>query len=418
MFEGRFNNVLVFIIYISIFVYAKTLFTEPFEFYIGYFAYLLLLPIFIFRHSFPRVFVYVFFFLFIHGWFYVLNGDNTWAYFIKIFLGVAFSYLFYYYVIVEANFDVQKLFELYLKGVYIVCIIAWVQFISFKLNFVQGYDYSSILNKWGVIKGGTFGIRINSIFMEPTHFATFTSSAVFVCIYSLFVKPFYFSRFQCAVIIGAYFLSFSGMGYWGIIIMLFLLAINFGFVKSAVFGLPFIIVTYIYLYNNVYEFRDRIDGLTEVYETNEYEVGRTHGSAINLYDNYNVAKQNFGEHWFGTGLGSHPIAFDKYSMAKKIKIGGFVNNAKDANSMFLRLMSETGIVGIVAALLLIFNFFIIRRPNAGELIDETYWIISSALLVMIILNLLRQGHYFLFGFPFFVLLYAYNSLNYRYRYKM
>ncbi|MBC7412858.1 MAG: hypothetical protein H7331_10455, partial [Bacteroidia bacterium] len=62
------------------------------------------------------------------------------------------------------------------------------------------------------------------------------------------------------------------------------------------------------------------------------------------------------------------------------------------------------------------NFFVIRRPNAVE-IDESYWIISGALLVMILLNLLRQGHYFLFGFPFFVLLYAYNSINYRERYN-
>ncbi|MEQ1733272.1 MAG: hypothetical protein ABL940_06335 [Bacteroidia bacterium] len=415
--EGKFNKALLILIYASIFVYAKTLFTSPFEFYIGYFAYILLLPIFILRHSFPRIFVFAFTFLFFYGWFHVVNGNNTWAYFLKIFLGVSLSYLFYYYVIVEANYNVQRLFELYLKGVYIVSIIGLIQFVSFKLNFSLGYDYTYVFNKWGVIKGGAFGIRLNSIFMEPTHFATFCSSGVFVAIYSLFVKPFYYSYKQCILVIIPYFLSFSGMGYWGIIIMLFLLAINFGFVKSAVFGLPFIIITYIYLYNNVYEFRDRIDGLTEVYETNEYEIGRTHGSAINLYDNYNVAKRNFSEHWLGTGLGSHPIAFDKYSMAKKIKIGGFANNAKDANSMFLRLMSETGIIGIAAALFLIINFFVIRRPNATE-IDETYWIISSALLVMIILNLLRQGHYFLFGFPFFVLLYAYNSINYREKYKI
>jgi hypothetical protein len=32
---------------------------------------------------------------------------------------------------------------------------------------------------------------------------------------------------------------------------------------------------------------------------------------------------------------------------------------------------------------------------------------------MLLLNLFRQGHYFLNGFPFFVLLYIYNYYSYR-----
>jgi hypothetical protein len=32
---------------------------------------------------------------------------------------------------------------------------------------------------------------------------------------------------------------------------------------------------------------------------------------------------------------------------------------------------------------------------------------------MILLNMFRQGHYFLNGFPFFVILYYYNSVSYK-----
>ena len=32
---------------------------------------------------------------------------------------------------------------------------------------------------------------------------------------------------------------------------------------------------------------------------------------------------------------------------------------------------------------------------------------------MILLNLFRQGHYFLNGFPFFLILYFYNAKSYR-----
>ena len=42
---------------------------------------------------------------------------------------------------------------------------------------------------------------------------------------------------------------------------------------------------------------------------------------------------------------------------------------------------------------------------------DTFWIISGAILTMIVVNLLRQGHYFLNGFPFFIWLYYFNYVN-------
>jgi hypothetical protein len=80
----------------------------------------------------------------------------------------------------------------------------------------------------------------------------------------------------------------------------------------------------------------------------------------------------------------------------------------DANSLFLRLMSETGLIGVIFIILLVAKSFV------GYMGDEedTSWIISGALLVLILLYLLRQGNYFLNGFPVFLLMYYYNKINY------
>lgn len=39
--------------------------------------------------------------------------------------------------------------------------------------------------------------------------------------------------------------------------------------------------------------------------------------------------------------------------------------------------------------------------------DETAWVISNSLAIIIVIYLLRQGHYFLNGFPLFLWLFYY-----------
>jgi len=159
----------------------------------------------------------------------------------------------------------------------------------------------------------------------------------------------------------------------------------------------------------VKDFRERYDGIVDLYTTGKFVLGKTHGSSFILYNNYHVAKENFkGNFLLGTGIGSHPIAFEKYSLANKIKVYGFNLNSADANSMLLRLISETGLFGVCIFLFIIIKFYIKRTDEE----DTYHWLVSNGILIMILLNLFRQGHYFLNGFPFFVLLYIYNSISY------
>lgn len=355
--------------------------------------------------------ILIFAVLFFTGLFNIIIGNNTPALFFKVFTGLMLSYFFYYYVVIEFDYDIEQLFKWYLKGCYYAALIGIAQFVSFMVGFVPGYDFRWIFNKWGFTPGGNFGLRINSIFAEPTHLGAVLSAAFFVSLYNLFRREsLYLTKPQSLVIIVVYVLSFSGLGQSGILLTLLFLAVSFGLVRYIYIFIPLGIAIFSLLYNNSEDFKDRLDSLVLLFNTGKFVLGKTHGSSFILYNNFITATENFKTNFlFGSGVGSHPIAFDKFSLAKNFKVYGFNNNSADANSMLLRLISETGLFGVVIFLVIIVKCYVKRDENHPTF----HWLVSNSILVMILLNLFRQGHYFLNGFPFFIMLYYFNSVSYK-----
>jgi hypothetical protein len=160
------------------------------------------------------------------------------------------------------------------------------------------------------------------------------------------------------------------------------------------------------MYNTIDEFKERVDGTYEIFSNQNISSYDVHGSSFVLYNNYHVATTNFLKNpLFGSGLGSHLIAFDKYSLTNQIGVIDIEFNSADANSMFLRLLSETGIFGTGLFMLFLIKNYIPRK----RALNEEYWLISVGCLIIIIVHLARQGHYFYNGFPFFIWLYYYAS---------
>lgn len=409
---SSYNFWIVIGIYLSIFVNSIVFFQQPFEFYLGYLSFIILLPVFIIKYGINKGLFFIFLIFLIIGVIGIYSGNNTSSQFIKVFIGLTLAYFFYYYVVVELNYGVERLFTWYLKGAYIVALIGFIQFISFQVGFRPGYDYSWLLNKWGFYSGGNFGIRVNSILGEPTYFAALLSTAFFIASYNIFSKsPFFLTKRQSWIVVVSYILSFSGLGQIGILLTFVFLILSFGFIRYLFVLIPVMFLAIYILYNNVEEFKGRYDGMVSLFYYNQaFELGKTHGSSYILYNNYTVALKNFADNpLFGGGLGSHITAFDKYSLAKNFLVKGFDYNGQDASSMFLRLMSETGLFGLGIFFYIIIKGYVKRDEN-----HLTYhWLISNAILIMILLNLFRQGHYFLNGFPFFVILYFYNSVSYK-----
>ncbi|HKC69809.1 MAG TPA: O-antigen ligase family protein [Bacteroidia bacterium] len=404
------EKVVDFLIYTSIFISTITFFTNPFEGYLHYFIFFLLLPFFINRYGLPRApFQIILLPLFI-GVFQVMMGNNEWFLSLKIFLGVLLSTIFYYYVIQHYEMNIEKMFSMYLKWAYWSAIIAIIQYISFKIHFFPGYNYEWLFNKWSVVSSGEGLIRINSIYMEPSQLGIMLGPAAFVAVLNIIRKQQYeYKKYQNFIILIAIYISKSSTGYVGLFCVIMIIGLNLGYISYLLLFLLVGITAAVGLYNSVEEFKSRVDAALGLWVDQNFDIKNVNTSSFVQYNNAHIAYNNFKEHpFFGTGLGSHSVAFEKYSYTRSVvKIKGFDNNSADANSLFLRLMSETGLMGII------FIFVIITRCFVGnDGIDNKYWIISGSVLILILLYLFRQGNYFVNGFPFFVWLYYYNKKAY------
>ncbi len=403
-----FRKISIFLIFASLYAFSYVFFKVPFEFYLAYFIFVLYMPFFFTKFGLPKWPVLIFMPLLFSGILFCLIGENNFQQFFKIFIGFFSSCLFYHYVVQSYDFDLKELFRLYLVSAYVVTVIGLFQLLSYFVGFKPGYNYLWIFNKWNPSFGG-LGIRMSSVFSEPAYFAASISPAFFTAIYNLFQRnPLFITKAQSVLIAIVYPLTYSSLGILAIFFTIILLLINLGTMRYALIFVPLLIVTINYSYKNVPEFRDRWDGTIEIYTTANIYDYDIHGSSFVLYNNSHVAWENFKRHpIFGTGLGGHPTAFDKYTLTQEEGAVQIDFNKMDANSMFLRLMSETGIYGLAVMILLLFRSWILK-PRA---IDDETWVMSNGLAIIILIYLIRQGHYFLNGFPLFLWLHYYLSVQ-------
>ncbi len=404
------EKIIDFLIFTSIFVSSIVFFKSPFEGYLHYFIFLILLPFFFSRFGLPKLPFQIILIPFFVGVFQIVMGNNDWFLFLKIFMGVMLSTTFYYYVMQYYKLDIEKMFKMYLTWAYWTAIITLAQYFFFRINFQPGYNFTWLFNKGGNVEG-MGGIRLASIYVEPSQLGIMLGPAAFVAIVNVISrKNYHFKVYQNYIILIALYLSRSSTGYIGLFFAILIIGLNLGYITYLAIFVIVGILAGIGLYNSVEEFKGRVDAAMGLWVDQNFELKNVNTSSFVQYNNAHVAFNNFKEHpFFGTGLGSHAVAYEKYSYTRtgRVKLKGFDNNSADANSMFLRLMSETGLMGLIFIIVVILKCFV---GNDG--IDNKYWIISGAILVLILLYLLRQGNYFINGFPFFVWLYYYNKIAY------
>jgi hypothetical protein len=426
------NKIIDFGIFSILFISSYVLTKEPFEFYLNYIPLIILLFIFGFKYKFPTKILYLFIPLLIFGLINIFAQNNTVESFLKIYLNIFIGIVFFYYVFVYYERDVKKFFSIYMSWCIVVSIIGLFQLVSYFIGFKYGYNFAYFgLNKWGITKGG-LGIRINSIFCEPSYFASTVGPAFFISVYNLvFNNNWFISKKKSILIVITYILTFSSLAYLSILIVIILLLLNYGIVRYIVFVIPMSIILFLFIYNNVPEFKDRFDGTTALYIDGILEneganqtkggflsqykakvniLGKVHGSSFVQYNNFIITKKNFIKNpLFGSGLGSHQYAFEKYNLNAFIG-DKYKNNNTDANSMLLRIISETGLFGLIFIILFIRDNYIKREDDDSK--NTYHWLISNATLVIILLQLFRQGNYTFGGFMAYMWLYYYTKQSY------
>ena len=400
------------ILFIILFGSGYVFFKSPFEFYFHYLFLFPLTAIFLLKFGIPKFYIKVFSIPLLIGLIHVALGNNISFTFYKIFAGLSISILFFYYVLEKFKFNSIKIFELYCNACWVLCVISIFQIVSFLFGFEPGYNFSWFLNKWGLVRGGIIGFRVNSILPEPTYLATSLSPAVYISIRNLIKKKtFILSKLQSIIIIIISILTTSSIGYLGILISI-ILSLEILRFRYAFFMFLISISGYFIAYNNVSDFSTRVDSARGLWVEEDFNIDNTNNSSFVLYNNLHIAKENLMKYpLFGTGLGSHETAFKKFTLTKSLIQYDFEFNIKDGNSLFVRLCTETGFLGLCFIFILIFNGFIYKLDNNSEdLIPHK--IISQALFIFMILVLIRQGNYMLNGLPFMFLIYHFNKISY------
>ena len=373
------------------------------DIYYGYLFYLVLFPVFIYRYGIPKVLGLIFTLLLFIGLYFSFTGYNEIGFFLKVLVGALAAYLLMYYIVFKLGFKVVTIFKIYLKFAFFTASFGVVQVIAHNLGFGDSRGVFWLFGLLGKYVGGGTGFRVSTFFGEPTYYAMFLSGAVFIAVHDLIYqnRAFYFKRFASVIVIVGVYLSFSGTIVGSLVLIFLLLALNYGLFRYLIIAGPIAIILLIQLVNSSKDLSSRYDGTINLFldaPTESFNVNKYHGSSVILYDHLYVAWNNFLAHpLFGTGIGSHSIAYKKYSLIKDHVIFNYHPNMKDASAMFNRLLSETGLFGVGLFSYFIVGFFT-RRKNE----DNTYWLVSSACLVVILINMARQGNYFLQGFPFYI----------------
>lgn len=314
----------------------------------------------------------------------LIRGTNTLGSLLFQVIGIFFCSLYYYNFYRALDFDIKRIFRLYVDmSVFFASlgIFAFIVILPFVPNIVH---------------------TVESTMSEPAVYSYTVIPAMYYCIQvSLKEKKGYWRTF---IILLSLLLSGSSIGYLGLILCVVFLIKKISFTKAIVaISVAAILISGIYVVSE--KFRVRIDDSVKVITTKN--LAEANLSTYALLSNAFVAIESFKESpIIGNGLGSHPTSHDRF-VGNIDGVDEFEQymqlNSKDASSLFLRLTSELGLMGICCAF-----FFIIRFYPSSKFEIEKFpelHVIQKAALIYFLLKLLRAGHYFSPEFYFFLFIY-------------
>jgi O-Antigen ligase len=329
----------------------------------------------------PRGLLLLIALVFVSGAMGIAQASDTVSLVAKELTGISVSALYFCCFMRLTNYDVNWCFRKYAVASYYVAIIG---LILLPLQFI------------------VFGLtRLQSVLSEPSMFAT-------TCLPALYYFADQWQRhrrdgIKLLVMAAAFLLAGSSVGFLGIMFGI----VVFGFRYKR--GMALIPVAVALLGVAIYalsaDFRLRLNDTAK--SSQSLDVSDANLSTFALIANVYVTMESFRDHpVFGTGVGSHVLSYEKiietlpgvdqWADSPLMKI-----NATDASSLFLRTLSEFGLVGI----LLVFWFIWHYRARGGQGIE----VVSQAIWIYFFAKLLRGGVYFSPEQFFFIVLYAVNG---------
>lgn len=305
----------------------------------------------------------------------------------------------YYQIYHYCHKGVNEWFNKYRDLVYWLSLLGIVQFVIMSMT---GKDlFPKTIDGFVTQNSG----RLHAILMEPGNFAAISIPAT---AYVVLSKGYYLkNKKKSLVILTAFILTFTTSSFVTITIIL-LLKINQLFkcfkyllVVIVAFG-GFWIISNLNVFSEKRFFKDPKVATIELKMKQTLSISkdadpeyfeRLNASSYASLTNYWVAF-NAPFRMVGTGLGTHAQNYEHLYKSDYYLYG---LNKDDAYSMFARLYSEFGIIGLC-----IYVLFLVKFYNKNN-------IISLCLLVFFISYLIKGGNYTLYGTAFFHFVYYFLS---------
>lgn len=335
------------------------------------------------------------------------------------FIGLGTMFALFYMLIRANDFDVGYILSVYVRIAFWVSVLALIQAGSYAIGFRAGYDMAWLVPSYWIDLSGAGALRVRSVFSEPAVFGATIAPAILVAVGNLMQRQrAAVGRLRSATILAAALLTFSALTYAAIVLSLLLVALrNRAGFRPAWIGCGLLAMVAAYAY--VPGIRLRVDDLAALYGAAD-PIG-ANLSSLTLHNNAMVAWEHLlATGFLGGGIGSHPLAFQRFSLLfglSEIPAAQVYLNAEEASSLLLRILSETGLPGLILMLTILVRFHApaatVRAPagGAGAVTMPSNRDVSDAALVFLAVAFLRNGHYFAYGLPLFLLLYCYAHLG-------
>ncbi len=331
-------------------------------------------------------------------------------------IGLIFTSIAYYTFIAYNNFEIKKIFRMY---VFLAFFVALEGLLEEVLN-MNGIHINDKMKRTDM---GFY--RIFGIMGEPYFLAVVLLPALFF----VFSKVTDFERIiskvnnyvMISVIALCFVLTFSSAGVIGIggIVALWLYNKKILSLKSwRIVFLPIVLLIVSYSFSNIQKewkefnikYTQTLGAFTSL-STKKEDIEKLNTSSFALYSNFVIAKASFAERPLtGSGLGTHETNYKKhfgkfFDDDFIIRYGVF--NTADANSLFVRLMSETGLMGLGLFFTFLLKNFLRRRGYDDKELKD-YTLINQGIFILIIVRLVRTGNYFGNGFFLFFFIYYFS----------
>ncbi len=300
-------------------------------------------------------------------------------------IGISISSIFFYNFL--KCYSTKTVFQTYLDFAF------WIAVLAIPMYFFE-------INAFSVN-------RLNGILTEPAHYAVIMLPASY----------FFFRRkkyLRLAIVVFTVMLSKSSIGYIGLILILILPLFKVKYFIKYSWLVIIVLGSSIYYistqWNKSVDENDSNLLVRRLKETNEslnaINSGKfkeyTNLSSYAFISNAFVAKEIIMKTPIGAGLGGYQYEYDKFY--KKIKPPKYLVTLKlskinrtDANSLFLRLIGDFGILAVV---FLLYFFYV-----SFSLFQKDKKIIRQSTFFYLIVKLIREGHYFPPEFYFFLLIF-------------